>query len=160
METNGVSEFWLRKEEELRSRLLLRCVATYIAGYPGLNGPIHGLLYLMENGFYFENFEKRSMWGSMLQKGDSFKKVFLKMPIGSIREVHCFFQGSSGQGIARKIINIFRKTSEGIVIKAFLEDKQEIIVNFECLENPRKIQEGYGKLKEDFQNIATLPTLQ
>ena len=158
METKGVSEFWLRKEEELRSRLLLRCVATYIAGYPGLNGPIHGLFYLMENGFYFENFEKRSMWGSMLQKSDSFKKVFLKMPTGSIREVHCFCQGLSEQGIAPKIINIFRKKSEGIVIKAFLEDKQEITVNFECLENPRKIQEEYGRLIENYQNITTRPT--
>ena len=151
METNGVSEFWLKKEEELQSRLLLRCVATYLAGSPGLNGPIHGLLYLMENGFYFENFKKRSMWGSMLQKSDSFKKVFLKIPIGSIREVHCFFQGPSGQGIARKTINIFSKKSEGIVIKACLEDEQEIIVSFECLENPRRIQEEYGKLKEDLQ---------
>ena len=149
MEKNGVSEFWLKKEEELRSRLLLRCIATYISGYPGLNGPIHGLLYLMENGFYFENFEKRSMWGSMLQKSDSFKKVFLKIPIGSIHDVHCLFQGPSGKGIARKIINLFRKKSEGIVIKAFLEDEQEIIVNFECLENPKKIQEGYEKLKAD-----------
>jgi len=158
METNGVSEFWLNKEEELRSRLLLRCVATYISGYPGLNGPIYGLLYLMENGFYFENFEKRSMWGSMFQKRDLFKKVFLKMPIGSIREVHCFFQGPSGKGIARKIINIFRKKSEGIEIKAFLEDKQEIIASFECLENPKKIQEEYGRLVENYQNITTLPT--
>jgi len=158
METNGVSEFWLNKEEELRSRLLLRCVATYISGYPGLNGPIYGLLYLMENGFYFENFEKRSMWGSMFQKRDLFKKVFLKMPIGSIREVHCFFQGPSGKGIARKIINIFRKKSEGIEIKAFLEDKQEITASFECLENPKKIQEEYGRLVENYQNITTLPT--
>jgi len=158
METNGISEFWLKKEEELQSRLLLRCIATYISGYPGLNGPIYGLLYLMENGFYFENFEKRSMWVSMLQKSDLFEKVFLKMPIGFIHELHCFFQGPSGQRIARKIINIFRKTSEGIVIKAFLEDKQEITVSFECLENPRKIQEGYGRLIENYQNITTLPT--
>ena len=70
----------------------------------------------------------------MLQKRDSFKKVFLKMPIGSIREVHCFVQGLNEQEIARKIINIFRKKSEGIVIKAFWEDKQEIIVSFEWLE--------------------------
>jgi hypothetical protein len=157
METKGVSEFWLRKEEELRSRLLIRCVATYIAGYPELNGPVLGLLYLMENGFYFENFEKRSMWVSMFQKNDSFKKVFLKMPIGSITEVYCFCQGLSEQGIARKFINIFRKKSEGIVIKAFLEDRQEILVSFECLENPRKIQEEYGKLIEGFRSITNLP---
>ena len=155
METKGVREFWLKKEEELQSRLLIRCVATYIAGYPGLGDPILGLLYLMENGLYFENFEKRSMWISMFQKNDSFKKVSLKMPIGSISEVYCFCQGLSEQGIARKIISLFSKKSEGIVIKVFLEDKQEISVSFECLEDPRKIQEEYRRLIEGSQNTTT-----
>jgi len=62
------------------------------------------------------------------------------------------------KGIARKIINIFRKKSEGIEIKAFLEDKQEITASFECLENPKKIQEEYGRLVENYQNITSLPT--
>ena len=80
------------------------------------------------------------------------------MPIGSVIEVNYFCRGLSEQGIARKIINMLRKKSEGIVIKTFFENKNEIFVSFECLEGSRKIQEIYRKLKRDFQNMTTLAT--
>jgi hypothetical protein len=152
METKSISEFWLRKEKELQSRLLIRSLATYISGYPGLDLPVCGLLYLMENGFYFENFEKRNMLFSVFQKNDSFKKVSLKVPIGSICGVNCFRKGVSEKGFSGKISNLFRKKTEGIVIKVLSEDRQETSLSFECLEDPRKIREKYRKLKQSFRN--------
>ena len=50
------------------------------------------------------------------------------------------------------------KKSEGIVIKTFFEDKNEIFVGFECLEGSRRIPGIYKKLKRDSQKMSSLAT--
>jgi len=146
MKKEDINEFWRAKEKEAQSRLAIASFATYIEGYPGLRGPIHGLLYLMENGFYFENFEKKDMWSTLFQKNRSFRKTYIKVPIKSISEVSVFGTNINGQKIVRKIFNIFRKKIRGIAIRFLSEDNRRLSISFECIENPMQIYEEYSEL--------------
>ena len=146
MKKEDIIEFWSTKEKEAQSRLVIASFATYIEGYPGLRGPIHGLLYLMENGFYFENFEKKDMWSTLFQKNPSFRKTYLKVPIKSISEVSVFGTYINGQRIVRRIGNILRKKLRGITIRFLSEDNQRLSISFECIENPMQIYEKYSGL--------------
>ena len=95
MKTDDVSEFWLEKEQEAGSKLVIPTFAIYVQGLPDIVGPVSGLLYLMENGFYFENFEQQNIWSSLFQKSSlskksRFKKILLKIPTEAIKEVSHF----------------------------------------------------------------------
>ena len=146
MKKQDINEFWRAKESEAQSRLVIASFATYIEGYPGLRGPIHGLLYLMENGFYFENFEKKDMWSTLFQKNRSFRKTYIRIPIKCIGEVSLFGININGQKIVRKIFNILRKKIRGITIRFLSENNQRLSISFECIENPMQIYDKYREL--------------
>jgi hypothetical protein len=100
----------------------------------------------MENGFYFENFEKKDMWSTVFQKNRSFRKTYIKVPIKSVSEISVFGSNMNGQKIVKKIFNILRKKIRGITIRFLSEDNQRLSISFECIENPMQIYEKYSEL--------------
>ena len=154
MQSDDVREFWREKERETNSRFVTASFATYLKGYQGETGPVTGVLYLMENGFYFENFESHSALSFLFSKAagslkkSSFKKLYIKIPCADIQGLSYFGLPQSTESITGKIVNLFRARSWGIVITWRSEQNRTNSVHFECMEKPEKIGEHYNKLVE------------
>lgn len=89
-----MEQFWKEKEKEYKSALLAVSSGAYCGGFPGLAGPIKGLIYVMENGVYFENFKNsdwlRGVFRDVFHVDEDFAKVNLALKKKDIIDVYCF----------------------------------------------------------------------
>ena len=78
---NEIELYWKKKEEENSSKLI-----TSSFSYFYTNGSkTSGLLYLMENGVYFENFESKNWFFQIMNKKAKFVEIKIKFLFEEIK---------------------------------------------------------------------------
>jgi hypothetical protein len=94
MKDDSPEQFWREKEREHKSPFVIASAAEYLGGYPGLAGPLNGLLYVLRNGIYFENFKDtawlRGVFRDVFHVDEDFAKVSLALKNKDIVDVSCF----------------------------------------------------------------------
>jgi hypothetical protein len=143
---DDISEFWQEKEEEAQSRLVIPIFSNYLEGYPGLEGPETGLLYLMENGFYFENMEKKGQLDFITRKKGRFKKKQFKLPLESIDGVDIIGANVKTNSLWQQFLNFWKTTDQKLQISFHNESGRKGAVIFECALNMEKLQKAYIEL--------------
>jgi hypothetical protein len=94
MKSTPLEHFWLEKEKEHKSSFLTATSAEYLGGYQRFKAPIRGLLYVMKNGIYFENFKEHEWWRGVVRDvfhiDDDFTKITMELKNKNIVDVSCF----------------------------------------------------------------------
>lgn len=151
MNDKRVDQFWQDKERELGCALVLRTFAVYREGVLSQREPAEGLFYLMENGFYFETFEKpRSVFSFLgLDSGNGFRKINLHIPIRSIIDVTGpdAGKGQTRKSVFRSILGFFSpKPLPRVFIRYVAEDGLTTQAVFDTLLSSAEICGKYRML--------------
>jgi hypothetical protein len=143
-EKENIQEFWLKKENEKNSKLVITTACEYLRGYDELKGPIYGLLYLMENGFYFENFEEHNFMKDLFLGNKGFEKINITIKLNEIDEVKTVngHKRKKDLNFFSKIIYLFGFTTNILIIKM----KNGFECYFKCIESPLNICEKFYQL--------------
>jgi len=150
-EKEKIKKFWNQKEDELKSKLIIVSAAEYKSGYNNITGSIHGLLYLIENGFYFENFESRNFMTELIFREKYFEKINIHLQIENIINV-CDYKGNKEKqklNIATKIMRFIFPPPRKLKITYKTELNSTATVTFITLEEPLKICEEYYSLRSN-----------
>jgi hypothetical protein len=141
MKKDSLEQFWQEKEKQRKSKLILASSAQYLGGYPGLAGPINGLLYIMTDGVYFENFKNEDWWRGVLRDvfhvDEDFAKTDLALPKKDITEVYCFpgQKDKRRMSVWRRIGYLVGLTPRRIYV-ACRRGRGEMTLAFACDEPP------------------------
>ena len=143
-----VKEYWDKKEKENNSKLIARTAAHYIEGYRDLAGPVPGLLYLMENGFYFENFKNNNFMSNIIQRNDDFEKINIHIPFTSITDVYDYFGNTKKEKtpFKKKLKYIFFSKPNELHIEYQNKNSEKNIIKFKTFIEPLLFCEEYYKL--------------
>ncbi|MBN1524000.1 MAG: hypothetical protein JW904_05940 [Spirochaetales bacterium] len=90
MNEQEIESFWREKEKKYQSTLVKASAAQYITGYPMVQGPINGLLYIMKNGIYFENFQQDHWLDKVFRVKNNFTPVSFCLKNEYITDVSCY----------------------------------------------------------------------
>ena len=147
-DTEYIKEFWQQKEKETGSKLVIPSYADLFSGWEGIALPAPGLLYLMENGFYFENFENNNFMSNLLTKKETFKKINIHIAAESILRVYDFSLSlkEKSKSIIAKIKDFLSPPPYILVIEYLNEKDEKTIVKFKTFIKPSEICEAYNKL--------------
>jgi hypothetical protein len=143
-----VEEFWEKKEKETGSRLLERSAANYKCGFAGLDNPVvGGLLYLMENGFYFENFQSTNFLVNTILKQE-FEKVSFHIPLEKITDVYDFFGNKEKveETFLDKLKHFFSTKPKELNIEYLDDNNEKTVITFTSFIDPVIFCEAYYKL--------------
>jgi len=146
---NEIDNFWKQKEKETNSKLIIATVASYLKGYELHSSTITGLLYLMENGVYFENFEDSPNIMSFITKKKEFEKVTFKIAAKDIISITDFYglKSQNEMTFVNKLIKALGFRNRGLIIKYNTSISDEVIeVFFSCFVNPFNIIKKYNSL--------------
>lgn len=86
-EDNDQMEFWKEREEEKGGELQFNTFATFIGRSGDKKVELGGLLYIINNRAYFEDFEKDNIFLRLLTKKRTFKKTEFSFDIATIRGI-------------------------------------------------------------------------
>lgn len=84
---NDEMDFWKEREEEKGGKLQFSTFATFIGRGGDKKVDLGGLLYIINNRVYFEDFEKDNLFLRILSKKRDFKKTEFSFDISTIRWV-------------------------------------------------------------------------
>ncbi|MBT3273891.1 MAG: hypothetical protein HN368_12105 [Spirochaetales bacterium] len=143
---NDIDGFWREREAEAQSRLVIPIMATYLEGYPGLEGPEAGLLYLMENGFYFENMEKKGQLDFFLRGKPRFVKKQFKLPLESVDGVDMIGAKVKASSPWQQFLDFWKTTEQKLQITFHDESGRKGTAVFECVLDMDKMQKAYLQL--------------
>lgn len=146
MQDSETEEFWKEKELEKNSKYLISTTANYIQNFKDEGNKIFGLLYLMENGLYFENFEKIS-WIQQLGGGKrkKFEKMELFIPLASIIDMKNMEGKKSRSQLktTEKLMKILLSRFEGLIVSYNDDVGNQKDARFECFSDPLLLCEKY-----------------
>jgi len=103
-EENEQMEFWKQREEEKGGELQFNTFATFIGRGGDKKVELGGLLYIINNRVYFEDFEKDNIFLKILSKKKAFKKTEFSFDIATIRGIREVSAGEAAnciQGLIR-----------------------------------------------------------
>ena len=136
MDTHDIDNFWREKEKECHSTLVKASFARYITGYPMLQGPITGLLYIMKNGIYFENFEKDHWVDKVFRVKIDFTPVLFCLENRYITEVSCYpGQKNKFRIPLRKRLSAVLGLLPQHLLVNYIIDGNPCIIRFACAES-------------------------
>jgi hypothetical protein len=144
----NVEKFWQEKEKATKSRLITRTAANYKSGYPGLENPVEGgLLYLMENGFYFENFQSTNFLANVIFKQD-FEKISFHIPLDKVADVYDYFGNKKPEKktFIEKFKHLFSQKPRELNIEYTNDDNEKMKITFITFVDPVTFCEEYYKL--------------
>ena len=143
-ENENIQEFWEKKEKEKNSKLVIATACEYIRGIKDIEGPIYGLLYLMENAFYFENFDDQNFMKNIFFKKEEFRKINFNIVLSEIKDVKTYngHRNKSDLKFLNKVLNFFGFITDILVIK--IKNNEEYL--FKCIESPLNISEKYYQI--------------
>lgn len=113
-EANDQMEFWKEREEEKGGELQFNTFATFIGRGGDKKVELGGLLYIINNRVYFEDFEKDNIFMKILTKKRSYKKTEFSFDIAAIRGVKEVSVGEATNCILGLIGNEETKQAAGI----------------------------------------------
>ena len=143
-----VEKFWENREKETGSRLVARTAVNYVNGFEGLKKPVEGgLLYLMENGFYFENFQSTNFIVTTVLKKE-FEKVSFHIPLADVIDVYDFFGNRKPVKVSLKyrIIHFFSTKPKQLNIEYTNSRNEKSKITFTTFLDPLLLCEEYHKL--------------
>ena len=143
---NEADGFWREKEAEAQSRLIIPIMANYLEGYPGLEGPEAGLLYLMENGFYFENMEKNGQLDFLIRGKRKFEKKQFKLLLESVDGVDMIGAKVKAGSLWQQFLDFWKTTEQKLQITYHDVSGRKGIAVFECVLDMEKMQKAYLQL--------------
>lgn len=140
--------FWDEKEKETNSKLIIQTAVQYKQGYINLIGPVPGLLYLMANGFYFENFKSNNLFNDIIFRNDEFEKINIHIPIKLVTNMYDFL------GNKKRVENTFKKKIKNFIfpkpnelnIEYYNEKNESIVMTFVTIIDPIIICEEFYKI--------------
>lgn len=146
MKSNEIAQFWQEKEKEHKSTFVIATAADYINGCPAVSMPVSGLLYIMHNGIYFENFPNENWFNKLLPGQPHFIKIQLKFPRESITCVSCFHRQKNKQPLTflQRISLFFSPATQHLII-TYKQSEQEQNITFNCLEKPSVLCDAYNR---------------
>lgn len=118
-------EFWKDKELEYNSKLLMQSFAIYRSD----NINISGLLYLMEDGFHFEDFPKKNLLLNFFKSNKKFNKTKKFISKGNITKLN----DGKNQTPIKKSKNLLEK-----IISPFIKYERIIIIYYIDLKGNHK----------------------
>lgn len=145
-DNKDIHNFWVKKEKEKNSKLVIATACEYLSGYKSIEGPVYGLLYLMKNGFYFENFEEKSFMKDLFLGKEEFNKINFSISLKDIEQVKTG-DGYGGKGelsFFKKVLKILGFSSNVLSIK--IKNNRDCL--FKCIESPFNICERYYELNK------------
>ncbi|MCG8570062.1 MAG: hypothetical protein MJB14_07955 [Spirochaetes bacterium] len=143
-------EFQQKKEEEHQSKFIASTFAYYLPKYPDEQIKTGGVLYIMESGIYFENFESAMTLQKLLFQSQkkSFEKIELKFLRSTIEAVGIYPQADNGASSLKKIWHTFLYgTKKGMILTIAEKDGQSKNYVFETLDNPSSFLKKYENVK-------------
>ncbi len=148
MKKDSLDQFWREKEKQHKSALVIASSAQYLGGFPGLAGPINGLLYIMKNGIYFENFKHtdwlRGVFRDVFHVDEDFDKVDLAFPKSEIIDVFCFHGQKDKRRIDvwRRLAYLVGLTPRRLYVSC-RRKKGDMTLAFACDELPSRLCAAY-----------------
>jgi hypothetical protein len=109
------NEFWKEKELKFNSKFILQSYAVYLGDLEDIKPPLSGLLYLMTDGFHFEDFPRRTI----LFKNKKFQKTEIDIKneqIVKITNKKNEKPNKNTKNIFDKLSSIFIKSDNFIII--------------------------------------------
>jgi len=79
-------EFWAKKEEEKGGRVKFYTFATYMGRWSDRSVALGGLVYIVKNNIYFEDFEKENWILRVVQRKSKYEKTEFSIDIDDISE--------------------------------------------------------------------------
>ncbi len=136
-----VERFWEEKEKEYKSVLLAVSTGAYLGGFPGLAGPVKGLIFIMENGVYFENFKTtawlRGVFRDVFHVDDDFAKISLALKKKDIVDVFCFHGQKDKRRLSlRRRLGYFLGLTPRRLFIAYRYRRNDCTIAFACDEPP------------------------
>ena len=109
-------EFWEEREEKAGGKIQFQTFATFIGRSGEKRLDLGGLVYIINNIIYFEDFEKESFFIKILGKKRKYSKTDLRFPLDTIQSVK---EVSLGEGV--NCINGFISEKETKNISPFMK---------------------------------------
>lgn len=146
-ETREIEEFWREVENEHQSTLLIATPADYIGGCPADTVPVSGLLYILRNGIYFENFPGTAWFGSLFKINTPFSKIKLQFKKENIIGVSCFGRQTTRRSLIERLSLFFSTASRQFTV-TYKNSGQEQDVTFRCVKNARDLCDAFNSIEQ------------
>ena len=79
-------EFWAKKEQEKGGKVEFYTFATYMGRWSDRSVTLGGLIYIIKNSIYFEDFEKENWILRIVQRKSKYEKTEFSINIADISE--------------------------------------------------------------------------
>ncbi len=137
MKESEIQQFWREKEKEHQGQLVRASFARYLDGYPFFPEAANGLLYLMTNGVYFENFPKEHWLDKVTRRKEDFTRMFLRLKSEQITDVSCFTGQKDKFNIplGKRLASLFGVLPR-LLLVGYHTDEGTGVVRFTCTESP------------------------
>ena len=91
----AVEDFWKKKNSGLNNKLLIAALARYKDIKSEIDTETTGILYVMENGVYFENFQQPCLPQIKTEQCGQ-RKIFIQIPVALISGVEIAREDNCG----------------------------------------------------------------
>jgi hypothetical protein len=146
MDDRKIDSFWRDKEKENQSTLVTASAARYLVGYPAVPEPVTGLLYIMNNGIYFENFQNEHWIDKVFRVKKAFTRVFFHLKNEHITDVSCFpGQKNKFSVPLRMRLALFLGLLPRHLVVEYCEDGPACCIRFECVKSTLSLCAAYYK---------------
>jgi hypothetical protein len=144
IESREIEQFWQEKEKEYQSTLVIATPADYVNGWPDLTAPVNGLLYILRNGIYFENFPNENWFGMRFRTNERFIKVKLQFKKEDIIGVSCFHRKKNKRPLTfPERLSLFFSPASRLFTITCMHSGCERNVIFSCLKKPLLLCDAY-----------------
>jgi hypothetical protein len=117
--------FWAEKEQEKGGKVRFFTFATYMGSTGGRPTSLGGLLYIIDEQLYFEDFEKDNWFAKIISRKKNYEKTELDFGVDDITEIKTISKSSALNCIAG-IIKDEDTKSVSIVTKALFQSIVQI----------------------------------
>jgi hypothetical protein len=144
-ESGETERFWREKEKEHGSALLISTPAELVSLEPDSTNQVSGLLYIMQNGIYFETFNDSHFFGMPARPDPNFKKVNLGFKREQIVGVSCSDRFDTPLPLLERFLRLFFESPRHFTV-TFIDSGHERSAIFNCLIKPHLLCDAYDSM--------------